>query len=91
MFFGGGMFGGADDEFDEFMEFLSTDTKFMRKMCKDMGKGARIRAPGKRGKKTAMGGGDMDDLITMMMMGPGFMGMSASTGSKKKKKKNKAK
>ena len=98
MFFGkssGGKKGGAFDEFDDFMEFLETDTKFMRKMFRDMGKNVRI-GPGKRGgggsrkKGTAsggmgIGGDDMDDLLNFFMM-PGMamgMGMPGMMGKKK--------
>jgi hypothetical protein len=68
MFFGGGLFGGGD--MDEFTEFLESDTKFMRKMMRDLGKNARMR--GKRRKGGAVGGGgasaggimgDMDDML----------------------------
>ncbi len=101
MFFGGGMFdmGGG---FDEFTEFLESDTKFMRKMMKDLGKNARMR--GKRRKGGAVGGGassggmninmggDIDDMLNFFMMPGMAMGMSFGTGKgKSKPKKSKKK
>ena len=91
MFFGGGMFDMAGG-FDEFTEFLETDTKFMRKMMRDLGKNARVR--GKRRKGGAVGGGasagsinmggDLDDMLNFFMM-PG-MAMGMSFGGPKPKK-----
>ena len=93
MFFGGGF--GASGDFDEFTEFLESDTKFMRKMRRDMGKNARVR--GKRRKGGAVGGGassggihmniggDMEDMLNFFMM-PGMMGMGMGGGKKNKKK-----
>ena len=50
MFFGGGgMFGGMGDDMDDFMEFLESDTKFMNKMFRDLGKGARVGGGGRAG------------------------------------------
>ena len=86
MMFGGGMFGGGDDV-DDFMEFLSSDSKYMRKMFRDLGKGARVGARGgKRGKK-GQSGPDMDDLLTMFMMPGMAMGMGMGMGMKMPKKK----
>lgn len=59
---------GMGGDFDEFTSFLESDTKFMRSMFRDMGKNARVR--GKRSKKAGGGGGpDMDDMISLLMMG----------------------
>ena len=107
MFFGSGsgMFGGMDGDFDEFTTFLESDTKFMRKMMRDLGKNARTR--GKRRKGGAVGGGasagginmniggDIDDMLNFFMM-PGMamggMGMPfGGTGAKPKAKKPKKK
>ena len=88
--------------FDEFTEFLESDTKFMRKMMKDLGKNARMR--GKRRKGGAVGGGassggmninmggDIDDMLNFFMMPGMAMGMSFGTGKgKSKPKKSKKK
>ena len=64
MFFGGaGMFGGSD--FDEMMDFLEKDTKHMRKMFRDLGKGARVPGSRKGRKKQAA---DLDDMLSFFMM-----------------------
>ena len=102
MFFGSGMFGGMDGDFDEFTTFLESDTKFMRKMMRDLGKNARTR--GKRRKGGAVGGGasagglnmniggDIDEMLNFFMMpgmgmGMPFGGMGAKPKAKKPKKK----
>ena len=91
MFFGGGMFGSGGDDFDDFMEFLESDTKFMRGMFRDLGKNARLGKGKRAGRKVGKGGPDMDDIMTMFMM-PGMMGMGMGMGmnlggTKKNKKK----
>ena len=103
MFFGGKK-GGDDffDNFDEFTSFLESDTKFMRKMFRDLGKDARV-APGKRRKNRkgqnpmmddmgfGLGASDMEAMMTMMMMPEIFMkgppGRKAKGGKAKAKKK----
>ena len=99
------MFGGMDGDFDEFTTFLESDTKFMRKMMRDLGKNARTR--GKRRKGGAVGGGasagginmniggDLDEMLNFFMM-PGMamggMGMPfGGMGAKPKAKKPKKK
>ena len=105
MFFGGGGMFDMDGGFDEFTEFLESDTKFMRKMMRDLGKNARMR--GKRRKGGAIGGGasaggihmnlggDIDDMLNFFMM-PGMsmgmgMGMPFPGKAKTKTKKSKKK
>ena len=65
MFFGGGMFGGSSSDFDEMMDFLEADTKHMRKMFRDLGKGARLPGSRKGRKKHAA---DLDDMLSFFMM-----------------------
>ena len=98
MFFGGGMFDMAGG-FDEFTEFLESDTKFMRKMMRDLGKNARMR--GKRRKGGAVGGGasagginmggDIDEMLNFFMMPGMAMGMSFGGPKPKKSKSTKKK
>ena len=76
MFFGSGMFGGMDGDFDEFTTFLESDTKFMRKMMRDLGKNARTR--GKRRKGGAVGGGASAGAISVQRV-PGSGCPLAST------------
>ena len=98
MFFGGSMFGAAD-EMDDFMEFLESDTKFMKNMFKGLGKNARVGGRKGAAKRGGRGGGadGMEEMLAFMMM-PGMMGMGmkmsggmfgggASSKSKKSKKK----
>ena len=87
MFFGGDAFGDFDD-FDEFTTFLESDTKFMRNMFRDLGKGARVKGKRrKRGGKDDMDG--MEDMLTFMMMGPMSMGMGMGMGMKMPKQPKK--
>ncbi|CDW84534.1 chaperone protein [Stylonychia lemnae] len=74
MFMGGGKSSGDDffDHFDEFTTFLESDTKFMRKMFRDVGKDVRVK--GKRRKQGGGGGSRLKD-----DMGMGF-GMSMGMG-----------
>ena len=85
MFFGGGMFGQGGDDMDDFMEFLETDTKYMRKMFRDLGKGARVSRKGRAKKDKYNADPDIDDMISFFMM-PAMsmsMGMKMPTKSKK--------
>lgn len=82
MFFGGGGLG----DMDEFMEFLESDTKNLKKLFRDMGKNVRIgmgARSGKRGGRKMAKGGDIEDMLSFFMM-PGMM-----AGPPKKKKKAK--
>ncbi len=81
MFFGGG-FGSAFDDFDEMMDLMASDTKYMRKMFRDLGKGARV--PGSRKGRKKQGMGDIDDMISFFMM----PGMKMPKKAKKKPKKD---
>lgn len=88
MFFGN-MFGKGTSffegggEFDEFSDFLASDTKFMRGMFRDLGKNSRIPRGGKRSRKAD--GAGMEDMLNFFMMG----GMSMSKKPNKKKSKKK--
>ena len=86
MFFSAGMGGGFDD-MDEFTAFLEKDTKFMSKMMRDLGKGARVRVGG--GKRRKQGGGGMEEMLNFFMMPEMMMGMGGLGGKKKGKKQKK--
>lgn len=103
-----GMGGNGDnffDHFDDFATFLESDTKYMTKMFRDLGKNTRV--PGKRRKYGGAGGrggfdemdmmlgmgmgmgGGLDDMLNFFMMPGAFMGGKNKNKSKKKSNKNK--
>lgn len=85
-----GSFGMESDIFldiDMFADMLETDTKYMKKVFKNLGSSYRNR--GKR-RKQAKGSNKMDDIMTMLMM-PEMMGMTDSKIKNKSKNKQKQK
>jgi hypothetical protein len=93
MFFGGGFSFDDNEDFDEFSEYLEGDSKFMKKMMKEMGANVRVRGKRRKQPKGAMGGnpmGGMDDIMSFLMnpgMGMG-MGMGMSFVNQKAPKKS---
>lgn len=101
-----GMGGKGDDffdHFDDFTTFLESDTKFMRKMFRDIGKDVRIRGKRRKQKKSdIMGGMMMDDMdmafgfsmnpmedMLSFLMGAGDSAMFMKPKKNKKSKKAK--